>query len=111
MFFYSKDGKMNIVIELATLELATLALSTAQYVPGKQAGKWDSVAQCVTGTIASGGKLSITLDRTTESDEPWRLPLDDAPKPYREKAHRALSFFADRCDIPYENADVELLYS
>lgn len=110
MFFYSKDGKMNVVIELATLELATLALSAAHYVPGRQAGRWDSVTHCVTGTIASGGKISITMDRTDESDGTWRLPLDDAPKPYRKKARRALSFFSDRCGIPYADADVELLY-
>lgn len=111
MFFYSKDGKMNVVIELATLELATAALATAQYVLGKQAGRWDSVAHCVTGTIASGGKLSITVDKEAASEESWRHPLDDAPYPYREKARRALSFFSDRCGIDYAHAEVELLYS
>lgn len=110
MFLYN-NGKMNVVIELATLELATLVLSATHYVPGKKVGRWDLVMYCVTGTIASGGKLSITIDRTDASDADWRHPLDLAPEPYRKKTRRALSFFSDRCDIPYENADVELLYS
>ena len=109
MFVYGQPGKINVIIELATLELATLALSTAQYVPGKQAGRWDSLAQAVTGTIASGGKLSITVDKTTDSEANWRFPLDEAPEPYRKKARCALSYFSDRCDIDYSNADVELL--
>ncbi len=111
MFFYSKDGKINVVIELATLELAIMALTTARYVPGKQAGRWDSVALCVSGTIASGGKLSITIDKTDASEESWRHPLDEAPDPYRKKARDALSFFSNRSGIDYTNADIELLYS
>lgn len=110
MFIYSNNGKMNVVIELTTLELATLVLAATHYMPGKKAGRWDSVARCVTGTIASGGNISITMNRTDKSEDTWRLPLDDAPEPYRKKARRALSFFSDRCGIPYANADVELLY-
>lgn len=111
MFFYSKDGKMNVVIELETLELAALALTSSAYVPGGGAGRWDSVAQCVTGTIASGGKIHITTDKESEADETWCHPLDDAPEPYQQKARDALSYFADRCEIDYSNADIEILYS
>lgn len=110
LFYYGKDGAMNVIVPLEEIELAAVPLASAQFLPGNSAGRWDKVLHIVSQTIATGGKITITIDAGVGIDR-WRGGLDEIPAEYRERVITALRPFTNRFSIDATMLDIEIVCS